>query len=142
MVELLSLVPSLLIVQFFQRIRNRQQISPLRQALDKIKGRSQMFAYFYINICFEFIFCFFSVPNNVNTIKKKKSKLTFPWWCLFIAYSLSLAIMAVSIFFIIVRGIELGDVKTQKWLTSILTGFFSSILFTQPMKVKFIFLSK
>jgi len=36
---------------------------------------------------------------------------------------------------IIARGIELKDLKCQKWLTSILTGFFSSILLTQPMKV-------
>jgi hypothetical protein len=38
-------------------------------------------------------------------------------------------------FFIIVRGIEFGDLKTQKWLTSILTGFFSSIFLTQPIKI-------
>ena len=43
MVELLSLIPSLLIVQFFRRIRSRQPISPLRQALDKIKPSTQMF---------------------------------------------------------------------------------------------------
>ncbi|CAF4780373.1 unnamed protein product, partial [Rotaria sp. Silwood2] len=42
--------------------------------------------------------------------------------------------IAVSILFIIARGIEFGDLKTQKWLTSILTGFFSSILLTQPIK--------
>ncbi|CAF4120390.1 unnamed protein product, partial [Adineta steineri] len=40
-----------------------------------------------------------------------------------------------SIFFIIVRGIEFGDVKTQQWLTSVLTGFFSSVIFTQPIKI-------
>ncbi|CAF1316632.1 unnamed protein product, partial [Adineta steineri] len=38
-------------------------------------------------------------------------------------------------FFIIVRGIEFGDVKTQQWLTSVLTGFFSSVIFTQPIKI-------
>ena len=43
--------------------------------------------------------------------------------------------MGVSIFFIIVRGIEFGDLKTQQWLTSIVTGFFSSILLMEPMKV-------
>ncbi len=53
------------------------------------------------------------------------------------AYGLSLILVGVSIFFIIVRGIEFGDVKTQKWLTSILTGFFSSIFLTQPTKVMF-----
>ncbi|CAF4142851.1 unnamed protein product, partial [Adineta steineri] len=63
------------------------------------------------------------------------SSITFPWWCLFIAYGLSMIIIVISIFFIIVRGIEFGDVKTQQWLTSILTGFFSSVIFTQPIKI-------
>ncbi len=77
----------------------------------------------------------------MSPIEKKKSPITFPWWCLFIAYGLSLLIIGVSMFFIIVRGIEFGDSKTQKWLTSVLTGFFSSILLTQPIKVEFVFFS-
>jgi len=54
--------------------------------------------------------------------------LTFPWWCIFVAYGLSLLLAIVSIFFLIARGIEFGDLKTQKWLTS-------SILLIQPTKV-------
>jgi hypothetical protein len=54
--------------------------------------------------------------------------LTFPWWCIFEAYGLSLLLAIVSIFFLIARGIEFGDLKTQKWLTS-------SILLIQPTKV-------
>ena len=61
--------------------------------------------------------------------------LTFPWWCVYIAYALSFVIIVISIFFIIIRGIEFGDLKTQQWLTSILTGIFSSVLFTQPIKI-------
>ncbi len=75
------------------------------------------------------------MPKNVNSMKKKRFQVTFPWWCLFIAYILSFLIIVVSIFFIIVRGIEFGDLKTQKWLTSIITGFFSSIFLTQPIKI-------
>jgi len=78
---------------------------------------------------------------STKTIKsnhKKSSSLTFPWWCIFIAYSLSLLLAIVSIFFIIARGIEFGDLKSQKWLTSLISGFFSSILFIQPMKVNYI----
>ncbi len=77
----------------------------------------------------------------MESTKKKRSQLTFPWWCLFIAYGLSLLIIGISMFFIIVRGIEFGDSKTQKWLTSVLTGFFSSIFLTQPIKVEFVFFS-
>ncbi|CAF1645338.1 unnamed protein product, partial [Adineta ricciae] len=115
MMEFFTFIPSILIVQFFRRIRPRQQISPLQQTLMKIKR---------------------SLPSNmVSTEKKKRSQLTFPWWCLFIAYGLSIIIILVSILFIIVRGIEFGDIKTQQWLTSVLTGFFSSILLTQPIKI-------
>ncbi len=67
--------------------------------------------------------------------KKKQSKLTFPWWCLFLAYGLLLMLAIVSIFFLIVRGIEFGDLKTQKWLTSLISGFFSLIFLIQPIKV-------
>ncbi|CAF1131898.1 unnamed protein product [Adineta steineri] len=116
MVELLTFIPSLLIVQFFRRIRPRRQIAPIREALYKMKPSRK-------------------TSINIHAIKKKKSPITFPWWCLFIAYGLSLMIIAVSIFFIIVRGIEFGDVKTQQWLTSVLTGFFSSVIFTQPIKI-------
>ncbi|CAF1263903.1 unnamed protein product [Adineta steineri] len=117
MVELFTLIPSLLIVQFFRRIRPRQQIAPIREALYKMKPSRK------------------TSSTNAPAIKKKKSSITFPWWCLFIAYSLSLIIIGVSIFFIIIRGIEFGDVKTQQWLTSVLTGFFSSVIFTQPIKI-------
>lgn len=75
------------------------------------------------------------VPNLVQTNVKSK-RWTFPWWFLFIAYGISVILFVVSTFFIIVRGIEFGDVKTQKWLTSAVTSFFSSILVVQPLKVE------
>ena len=93
-VELLSFLPSLLLLQMFRRLRPRHSHRP-----------------------------------------KKGSSWTLPWWCLFVAYGLSLIIAGVSVFFVIVRGIEFGDLKVQKWLTSLLTGFFSSILLIQPIKV-------
>ncbi|CAF4382969.1 unnamed protein product, partial [Adineta steineri] len=66
---------------------------------------------------------------------KQKFGRTFPWWCIFIAYGLCILLVGVSIIFIIARGIEFGDEKTQKWLISILSGFFSSIFLTQPLKI-------
>ena len=43
-VELFSLIPSILIVQLFRRIRSRQkQLSPLREALYKINSSLKMF---------------------------------------------------------------------------------------------------
>ncbi len=82
------------------------------------------------------MFCY-SEQNDVDENKKNKVKSpkTFPWWCLFIAYGLCVILVGISILFIIARGIEFGDLKTQQWLTSILSGFFSSILLTQPIKI-------
>ncbi|CAF1004007.1 unnamed protein product [Adineta steineri] len=117
MVELFTFIPSLLIVQFFRRIQPRRQVSRLREALYQIQSSRK------------------SSSEDIPAIKKKKSLITFPWWCLFIAYGVSMIIIVISIFFIIVRGIEFGDVKTQQWLTSVLTGFFSSVIFTQPIKI-------
>ncbi|CAF4570593.1 unnamed protein product [Rotaria sp. Silwood1] len=70
-------------------------------------------------------------------LKKKNKKLTLPWWFIFIAYGLSFIVVSISTLFIIARGIEFGDLKTRKWLTSSITGFFSSVLLTQPIKVIF-----
>ncbi len=42
MVELLTLIPSLFIVQFLRRIRSPQQLSPLRQTLMTMKPSSRM----------------------------------------------------------------------------------------------------
>lgn len=67
--------------------------------------------------------------------QKKKTRCSFPWWCLIIAYSISFLFVGMSVFLIIARSIEFGDLKTQKWLTSLVTGFFSSILLSQPIKV-------
>lgn len=61
--------------------------------------------------------------------------MKFPWWFVFVAYGLSAVLAFVSIFLIIARGIEFGDLKTQKWLISLASGFFSSILLIEPLKI-------
>ena len=111
---MLSFLPSILLVQFFRRIQPRRaqrQLSPLRQAICQVKQQPML------------------------EVTKKRPKGTFPWWCLFIAYGVSMLMAVVSIFFIIVRGIEFGDMKCQKWLTSLLSSFFSSVILIQPLKV-------
>ncbi|UJR07107.1 hypothetical protein I4U23_011395 [Adineta vaga] len=114
-VEIFALIPSLLVVQLFRRLRSRRSyLSPLQETLSKLRPNWQ---------------------TNVEKKKKNKCSLTFPWWFIFIAYGLCIMFVSVSILFIIARGIEFGDEKTQKWLISILSGFFSSILFTQPLKL-------
>jgi hypothetical protein len=109
------LIPSICLVQLFRRARPRHLQSPLQQALDKIQP---------------------TLAKSRNEPMKPRPR-TLPWWCLYIAYACSVLIMIVSIFFIIVRGIEFGDTKTQQWLASLLTSVFSSIILIQPLKVSF-----
>ena len=113
MVELMALLPSLLLVQLFQRLKPRHTSHPSKQ-------QSTMSTH---------------TSDRMKSEKEKQWKLTFPWWFVFVAYGFSLLLVVLAIFFIIIRGIELGDLKTQQWLTSILAGFFSSIFLTQPLKV-------
>ncbi len=107
--EFLSLIPSLLLVQLFRRIKqrdsNQRKVSSINNEIPKSKDKRK-------------IYC-----------------ITFPWWCIFVAYGLSILLVGVSTLLIIARSIELGDLETQKWLTSVLIGFFSSICLSQPLKV-------
>ncbi|XP_064478806.1 uncharacterized protein LOC135392080 [Ornithodoros turicata] len=68
-------------------------------------------------------------------VKKKKSKFMFPWWCRYVAWFLCLTSIFVSIFIIWAYGVQFGDEKTRKWITSLLVSFFMSVLVTQPIKV-------
>ncbi len=78
----------------------------------------------------------YSQIKEAPKFKKKRQIITLPWWFIFIAYGLSFLVVMVSAIFILARGIEFGNTKTSKWLTSSITGFFSSIFLTQPTKVK------
>ncbi|CAF1216235.1 unnamed protein product, partial [Adineta ricciae] len=114
----LTFLLSILLVEFFRCIRSSHpSISSLREAMYKIIQKP--------------------VPEEmvITTDKTKRSKLILPWWCLFIVYTLSFIMLHISTFFIIARGIEFGDLKTQKWLTSLLSGFFFSMFVVQPVKV-------
>jgi hypothetical protein len=123
--------PTLLLVQLFRRTKRRHtRISKIKQILKEnnlqndqiIDEEGQQPA-----------------EAEVQDIKKKKSELKFPWWFKIFAYMLSFAFAAVSLFFTIVKGIEFGDEKVQKWLTSLLISFFTSLLLTQPIQVMKIF---
>jgi len=73
-------------------------------------------------------------PPSGCFIKVNKT-YTIPWWCKIFAYVLSFACMFVSIFFIVIKGIEFGDEKVRKWITSLLVSFLTSVLLTQPIQV-------
>ena len=79
-----------------------------------------------------------SKPNDKKeNLKKTKKKfvLKFPWWCKIIAYIISFVFACVSLFFVIIKGLTLGNEKVTKWLTSLIISFFSSMLLTQPIQI-------
>ena len=119
--------PTLLLVQLFKRTKRRHtRISKIKHILKEsnlkndyiIDEESQQQA----------------KPENQDK-KKKKIELKFPWWCKIFAYVLSFSFATVSLFFVFIKGIEFGDEKVQKWLTSLLISFFTSLLLTQPIQV-------
>lgn len=65
----------------------------------------------------------------------RKRKFALPWWCVYFGWLMVLLSIGASLFFIWAYGIEFGDEKTSKWLTSLVIAFFSSVLLTQPIKV-------
>ncbi|CAG0905453.1 unnamed protein product [Darwinula stevensoni] len=69
------------------------------------------------------------------TCSPRKKKCTLPWWFQIIAWLLVVACIGVSVFFLWAYGITFGNDKTTKWVTSLVTSFFSSILLVQPIKV-------
>ncbi|RNA16122.1 Polycystic kidney disease 1-like [Brachionus plicatilis] len=73
-----------------------------------------------------------------NQSKKSKLKLglKFPWWFKIMGFLISFLLIGVSVFFIVVKGIEFGNEKVGKWLSSLMISMIASIFLTQPAKPK------
>lgn len=65
----------------------------------------------------------------------RKKKFLLPWWCAYIGWLLVIASVGCSIFFLWAYGLQFGNERTEKWLTSLVISFFSSVLLTEPIKV-------
>jgi len=116
--NLIVFPPSLILVGLFRRIKRR---NPRLEKLKKILKESEL-----------------STEKDESKENQKKRSIfdyKFPWWFKIVVYCLSFLFAGVSLFFVIIKGIEFGDDKVQKWLTSLIVSFFSSILLTQPLKV-------
>ncbi len=66
---------------------------------------------------------------------KKKLEFKLPWWCKIVAYCIALGMIAVSAFFILIKGIEFGDEKVKRWISSLLMSFLSELFLTEPLKI-------
>ena len=76
-----------------------------------------------------------SLKSASEKNKKKKRSALLPYWCRYIAWGLCIFSILISVFFLWAYGIQFGDDKTRKWISSLIVSFFASILVTQPIKV-------
>ena len=60
---------------------------------------------------------------------------SIPWWCKIIAYILAFFFTFLSIFFIIVKAVSLGDFKTKKWLITVILGILFENILIEPIEV-------
>lgn len=112
MSNLITFPASFILVQMFRRSKSRQP------RVETFKNMIKL-----------------SHLDEDKVIKRSKKNFKLPWWFKIIAYCLALVLSGVSMFFIIVKGIQFGDEKVGKWLTSFVTSIFSSFLLTQPLQV-------
>jgi hypothetical protein len=114
--NLIVFPPSLVLVQLFKRSKKRHnRLSKIKKLLEVYNPTKLMVEH--------------------ENVVKKSFELKFPWWFKIIAYILSLALTCVCLFFVIMKGVVLGDDTVKKWITSVLISFLSSVLLTQPLQV-------
>lgn len=75
-----------------------------------------------------------NVPSNEAPPTKKK-RFSLPWYFKIVGWTLLWLSTLVSTVFVIFYGIQFGDLKTKKWITSMVISFLTSIFLTQPLKV-------
>ena len=66
---------------------------------------------------------------------KKKKKKSFPWWTVFIGWTLVIAAIFCSAFFVFSYSMQWGKEKSNSWLISMLLSVFQSVMIIQPLKV-------
>lgn len=115
--------PSFILVQLFRRSKRRSSTNKTDIQREKLDIEKQVAKSSN------------SGGDGGDGKKKKKPPLKLPWWCKIIAYIMSLAICGVCSFFIIVQGVQFGDEKVGKWLTSLVMSFVTGVFLTQPAQV-------
>ncbi|XP_023932388.1 uncharacterized protein LOC106168381 [Lingula anatina] len=68
--------------------------------------------------------------------KKKKKPLELPWWFTIVAWILMWILILGSAFLVTMYGITFQETKAQKWITSMIISFLTSIFLTEPVKVR------
>ncbi|XP_013386043.1 polycystic kidney disease protein 1-like 2 [Lingula anatina] len=67
--------------------------------------------------------------------KKKKKGIRFPWWSIYIAYSVSFCSVVLSVYFCTEFAGAMGATKAEQWLGSFMISCMESVFLTQPIKI-------
>ena len=113
--------------QHVHRWTRVNELDNRRERIDNHKWLSEMFSYAFFENKYEN--CFSSISpllqtlcqmkgREVNAVKQsekktKKKKTTLPWWCIFIAYGMSVMLILLSIVFILARGKSHVDINVM-----------------------------
>ncbi|CAG0925741.1 unnamed protein product, partial [Notodromas monacha] len=73
-------------------------------------------------------------PNKKGILPRNKS-FSLPWWCVIVAWILVIICFCVSIFFLWAYGIQFGNEKATKWVSSLIFSFLSSVMVVEPIKI-------
>ncbi|XP_033756196.1 polycystic kidney disease protein 1-like 2 [Pecten maximus] len=81
-------------------------------------------------------------PHTSTSTDKSKSKSSsktqpfrFPWWVVYIAWTLVVSTTLISSYFVMLYGLMYGYQASIEWLVSFFTAFFQSAFVTEPLKV-------
>ncbi|XP_071796592.1 uncharacterized protein [Asterias amurensis] len=66
---------------------------------------------------------------------KRRQRLSFPWWFVYVAWTLSIIVTLLATLFTFFYGLEYKNHKVTSWLHSIIISFFCGVILTQPIKV-------
>ncbi|XP_064630503.1 uncharacterized protein LOC135489174 [Lineus longissimus] len=75
------------------------------------------------------------IPMDDPLLKKKKKAFSLPWYCRHLAWLFLVIMCLVGITFSLFYGIQFGEEKSKKWITSMMAAFIMSIFITEPVKV-------
>ena len=74
-------------------------------------------------------------PEDESHKKIWQRKYPLPYWCIYVAWGLSILSILGSMFFIILYSLDWGSDRSNKWLSALVLSVFQSTVIVQPVKV-------
>uniref|UniRef100_A0A8C0J8X7 Polycystin family receptor for egg jelly n=1 Tax=Chelonoidis abingdonii TaxID=106734 RepID=A0A8C0J8X7_CHEAB len=72
---------------------------------------------------------------STQSVTEEENAITFCWWCVYVSWTLVIAVAGVSSFFIVLYGLSYGYKTSLEWLLASTTSFFESVLLLQTLKI-------